>query len=77
MLFIKKKDESRRWCIDHRELNKVMVKDKYLLLRIDDLKGAMVFLKMNLQLAIIGSRCIIAIYQKRLSKHVMSTMSSE
>ena len=49
MLFIKKKDESRRWCIDHRKLNKVMVKDKYLLPRINDLKGATVFLKMNLQ----------------------------
>ena len=39
----------RRWCIDHHELNKVMIKNKYLLPRIDDLKGATVFLKMNLQ----------------------------
>ena len=49
MLFVKKKDESRRWCIDYRELNKVMIKNKYMLLRINDLKGATIFLKMNLQ----------------------------
>ena len=35
-------------CINYHELNKVMIKNKYLLLRIDDLKGATVFLKMNL-----------------------------
>ena len=39
MLFVKKKDELRRWCIDHHELNKVMIKNKYMLPRIDDLKG--------------------------------------
>ena len=52
MLFVKKNDESRRRCIDHRELNKVMIKKKYLLSKIDDLfdqlKGTKVFLKMNL-----------------------------
>ena len=45
---MKKKDRSMRMCIDYRELNKVMIENKYLLLRIDDLKGAMVFLKTNL-----------------------------
>ena len=49
MLLVKKKDESRRWRIDHRELNKVMIKNKYLLLRIDSLSGAIVLLKTNLQ----------------------------
>ena len=48
MLFVKKKDRSMRMCIDYRELNKVMIENKYLLLRIDDLNGATVFLKMNL-----------------------------
>ena len=38
-----------RWCIDHRALNKVMIKNKYLLPRIDDLKGATVFLKTNVR----------------------------
>ena len=37
VLFFMKKDESRRMCIDYRQLNKVTVKNKYLLPRIDDL----------------------------------------
>ena len=41
-------EELCRWCIDHREPNKMVIKNKYLLPRIDDLKGAMVFLKTNL-----------------------------
>ena len=39
MLFVKKKDRSVRMCIDYRELDKVMIKNKYLLPKIDDLKG--------------------------------------
>ena len=41
--------ELRRWCIDHRELNKVMIKNKYLLPRVDRLKGTTVFVKTNLR----------------------------
>nr|GEV03914.1 putative reverse transcriptase domain, ribonuclease H-like domain, aspartic peptidase domain protein [Tanacetum cinerariifolium] len=37
VLFVKKKDESYRMCIDYQELNKLTVKNRYLLLRIDDL----------------------------------------
>ena len=37
VLFVKKKDGTLRLCIDFRELNKVIVKDKYPLPRIDDL----------------------------------------
>ena len=48
VLFVKKKDETLRLCIDFRELNKVTIKNKYPLLRIDDLfdqlKGAKFFL---------------------------------
>ena len=54
MLFVKKKDESLRLCIDYRELNKVTIKNKYPLLRIDELfdklQGAQVFSKINLRL---------------------------
>ncbi|GJU92548.1 putative reverse transcriptase domain-containing protein [Tanacetum coccineum] len=37
VLFVKKKDVSFRMCIDYRELNKLTVKNRYPLLRIDDL----------------------------------------
>ncbi|GJS32135.1 putative reverse transcriptase domain-containing protein [Tanacetum coccineum] len=37
ILFVKKKDESFRMCIDYRELNKLTVKNRYPLPRIDDL----------------------------------------
>lgn len=46
---VKKKDESVRMCINYRELNKVTVKNKYPLPRIDDLfdqlMGVLVFFK--------------------------------
>nr|GEX47622.1 hypothetical protein [Tanacetum cinerariifolium] len=37
VLFVKKKDGSFHMCIDYRELNKLTVKNRYPLLRIDDL----------------------------------------
>ena len=37
MLFVKKKNGSMRLCMDYRQLNKVTVKNKYPLPRIDDL----------------------------------------
>ncbi len=52
VLFIKKKDGSMRLCIDYRDLNKVTVRNKYPLPRIDDLfdqlQGAMQFSKIDL-----------------------------
>ena len=53
VLFVKKKDGSMRMCIDYRELNKVTIKNKYPLPRIDDLfdqlRGITVFLKIDLR----------------------------
>ena len=37
MLFVQKKDDTMRLCIDYRELNKVTIKNKYPLPRVDDL----------------------------------------
>jgi hypothetical protein len=53
VIFIRKKDGSWRLCIDYRQLNKETIKNQYLLPRIDDLfdqmKGAMVFSKIDLR----------------------------
>ncbi|XP_071925957.1 uncharacterized protein [Coffea arabica] len=53
VLFVKKKDGSLRLCIDYRELNRITIKNKYPLPRIDDsfnqLKGAKVFSKIDLR----------------------------
>ena len=37
VLFVKKKDGTIRLCIDYRQVNKVTIKNKYPLPRIDDL----------------------------------------
>ena len=39
VLFVKKKDGSLRLCIDYRQLNRIIVKKKYPLSRIDDFQG--------------------------------------
>ena len=54
VLFVKKKDETLRLCIDYRQLNKVTIRNKYPLPRIDDLfdqlQGVRVFSKIDLRL---------------------------
>ena len=54
VLFVKKKDGTLWMCIDYRQINKVTVKSKYPLPRIEDLfdqlKGAGVFSKIDLRL---------------------------
>ncbi|GJS28174.1 putative reverse transcriptase domain-containing protein [Tanacetum coccineum] len=56
VLFVKKKDGSFRMCINYRELNKLTVKNRYLLPRIDDLfdqlQGSSVYSKIDLSYAL-------------------------
>ncbi|GJV01368.1 putative reverse transcriptase domain-containing protein [Tanacetum coccineum] len=53
VLFVKKKDGSFKMCIDYRELNKLTIKNRYPLPRIDDLfdqlQGSSVYSKIDLR----------------------------
>ena len=53
MLLVKKKDGTMRLCVDYHQLNKVTIKNKYPLPKIDDLMdqlvGAYVFSKIDLR----------------------------
>jgi hypothetical protein len=72
-LFVKKKDQSLRLCVDYRPLNDVTIKNKYLLLRIDilfdQLASAKVFSKIDLRL----SYHQIKIHPKDVPKTAFST----
>jgi hypothetical protein len=52
ILFVRKKDGTLRLCIDYRQLNKMTIKNRYPLPRIDDLfdqvRGATIFSKIDL-----------------------------
>jgi hypothetical protein len=52
VLFVEKKDDSKRLCVDYRALNAVTIKNKYPLPRIEvlfeQLKGAKIFSKIDL-----------------------------
>ena len=53
VLLVKKKDGGSRLCVDYRQLNKMTIKNKYPLPRLDDLMdqlhGTLVFSKIDLQ----------------------------
>jgi len=53
ILYVQKKDGTLRLCIDYRELNKIIIKNKYPLRQIDDLfdqlQGARVISKIDLR----------------------------
>ena len=58
MFFAKKKNKTLRLCIDYRQLNRVPIKNRYPLPRIDDLfdqlRRAQVYLKIDLRTVIIS-----------------------
>ncbi|GJZ20398.1 hypothetical protein Tco_0556988 [Tanacetum coccineum] len=68
VLFVKKKDGSFRMCIDYRELNKLMVKNRYLLPRIDDLfdqlQGSSVYSKIDLRSELLKKEELYAKFSK-------------
>jgi hypothetical protein len=66
ILFVEKKDGTRRMCIDYQALNEVTIKNKYPLPRIEDLfdqlRGASMFSKIDLRLGYHQLRTVITKY---------------
>ncbi|GJZ03482.1 putative reverse transcriptase domain-containing protein [Tanacetum coccineum] len=83
ILFVKKKDRSFRMCIDYCELNKLTVKNRYPLPRIDNmfdqLQGSRVYSKIDLRSGYhqLRVRDVKRISQKRDSGLAMVTTSSK
>ncbi|KAL0380531.1 UNVERIFIED_CONTAM: Transposon Ty3-G Gag-Pol polyprotein, partial [Sesamum angustifolium] len=78
VLFVMKKDGSMRLCADYRQLNRITIKNKYPLSRIDDLldqlKGVTVFSKIDLRLGYWQLRIEEGQFQRQLTgpRHVVS-----
>jgi hypothetical protein len=80
VLFVENKDGTKRMCIDYRSLNKVTVRNKYPMLRIEDLfdqlRGVGVFSKIDLRSGYHQLRIGLRIYQRQHLSPSMDYMSS-
>ena len=81
VLFAKKKDKTLRLCIDYRQLNKVTIKNRYPLPRIDDLfdqlRGARVYSKIDLRTSYHQLRVRVADIPKTAFRMGMGISSSQ
>nr|GFA32669.1 putative reverse transcriptase domain-containing protein [Tanacetum cinerariifolium] len=79
VLFVKKKDGSFHMCIDYHELNKLTIKNRYPLSRIDDLfdqlQGSSVYSKIDLRSGYHQLRVRERIFRLRHSGLVMATIN--
>lgn len=80
MFFVKRKEGSIRMCIDYRDTNRLTIKNKYSLSRIDglfdQLNGAKVFLKIDLRLGYHQLKISMVISLKQNLERNTGTMSS-
>ncbi|GKE57952.1 putative nucleotidyltransferase, ribonuclease H [Tanacetum coccineum] len=83
VLFVRKKDGSFRMCIDYRKLNKLTIKNRYPLPRIDDLfdqlQGACYFSKIDLrsgyyQLRVQDDDILKTVFRKRYGHFEITVM---
>ena len=79
VLFTKKKDKTLRLCINYRQLNRVTIKNRYPLPRIDDLfdqlRGARVYSKIDLRTGYHQLRVRETDILRQRSRRVMGTLS--
>jgi hypothetical protein len=79
-IFVKKKDQTLRMCVDYRPLNEVTIKNKYPLPRIDilfdQLTGARIFSKIDLRLVTIGCVSDPKIYPRPYSLRGMDYLNT-
>ena len=80
MFYAKKKDKTLQLCIDYRQLNRVTIKNRYPLSRIDDLfdqpRGARVYSKIDLCTNYISRRLGRQMSLRRHSRLGMENLSS-